>query len=79
MVKKQIQTERGLICVDATFVSPEAAEKAGYSYTFTSRKYGDFARFMYSIKILNLGRDYGNKEKDNTLKRRGCTGSRGIP
>lgn len=51
MVKKQIQTERGLICVDATFVSPEAAEKAGYYYTFTSRKYGD----LYSKVVSENG------------------------
>lgn len=51
MVKKQIQTERGLICVDATFVSPEAAERAGYYYTFTSRKYGD----LYSKVISENG------------------------
>ena len=44
-----------------------------------SRNYGDFARFMYSIKILNLGRDYGNKEKDNTVKKRGCPRHRRIP
>lgn len=44
-----------------------------------SRKYGDFTRFMHSIKILNLGRDYGDKEKNNTLKKRERPHSRRIP
>ena len=39
-----------------------------------SRKYGDFARFMYSIKILNLGQAYGNDKKDHKTKRRGHPG-----
>lgn len=44
-----------------------------------SRNYGDFARFMYSIKILNLGQDYGYKEKDNKAERRESSRGRGIP
>ena len=44
-----------------------------------SRKYGDFARFMYSIKILNLGQNYGYKEKDNKAKRWESSRGRGIP
>lgn len=40
-MNQQIQTERGLIYVDAIFLSADIAEKAGYHYTFTSKKYGD--------------------------------------
>ena len=36
-----------------------------------SRKYGDFARFMYSIKILNLGRDYMATKRKTTRLRGG--------
>lgn len=37
---KQMQTERGLIYVCDTFTTSEEAEKAGYSYSFSSRSLG---------------------------------------
>lgn len=37
----QIQTERGLITVEAEYQSAERAKMDGYSYTFTDKKYGD--------------------------------------
>ena len=34
----QVQTERGLIWVEAEYKSGEEAERNGYAYTFTSQK-----------------------------------------
>ena len=39
-MKKQIKTERGLICVVNEFPTSEEAEANGYSYSFTSKEIG---------------------------------------
>ena len=33
---KQVQTERGIVCVEAQFDTVEEAKAAGYCYSFTS-------------------------------------------
>ncbi len=35
-MKKQLQTERGLVCVEATFKTKEEAKADGYAYAFHS-------------------------------------------
>lgn len=37
----QVQTERGLITVEANYATAEKAEMDGYRYAFTTEKYGD--------------------------------------
>ena len=38
--KTQIHTERGLICVEASYQSAERAQMDGYSYAFHSEELG---------------------------------------
>lgn len=48
----QIQTERGLILIEAAYQSKERAEMDGYKYSFTSKELG---RDIYSKCIDDKG------------------------
>jgi hypothetical protein len=49
---KQVQTERGLIWVEAEYQSIESAKKDGYSYSFYSKQLG---RKVYGKSIDKSG------------------------
>lgn len=46
----QVETERGLIYVEAEYQNIEQAQRDGYTYAFTSKTYGDILASVLMIE-----------------------------
>ena len=55
----QVQTERGIVCVEAAYASAERAQMDGYSYSFTAKNVylPDVGRTLPSVDFYGKALD----------------------
>ncbi len=62
VIAGNVQTERGIVCVEAHYASEERANMDGYRYAFTSEKLGGVKLFSKCLDDKGLEHTFATVE-----------------